>query len=353
MLSLVYGSDKISKADIVRRSSFSQTHVYLLLDALVERGYLEFGRGAIRGKGKPSPNVAINSNSLASIGLSFTSDTVKLALLNLSGECLLDTELVVPSNEPHEVLKSFKERIDTIRRDYPERRLIGMGVAMQGFRTGEPDVFRTPQALAAWRSLPIRSFFAHEFDCTVIAENNATSAAIAEQLIGAGHNARCLAYLSFNFGFGAGFLWNDKAVFGGHGNAGEITHMFLPEEIHHRPALGELQKRLGERGIELDGLQDLAKRFDPTWPGVEEWIQEITPSMKLTIRAIKAIIDPTAIFFGGEAPDALRRMLIDAADISDLAYETPDPQLLPSGIVGDSAHMGAALLPIHQLLLGG
>ena len=47
ILTLVHRSHRISKAEIVRQSSFSQTHVYLLLDALVSRQFLKFHPGEI------------------------------------------------------------------------------------------------------------------------------------------------------------------------------------------------------------------------------------------------------------------------------------------------------------------
>ncbi len=353
MLSLVHGAEKISKAEIVKRSSFSQTHVYLLLDGLVERGYLQFLPGEIKGKGKPSPRVALDLERLATVGLSFTADAVRIAVLDLAGERLIERPLMVQPNEPEVVRAAVAAELVNVANELPRRELIGLGIAMQGFRMGQADQFRTPPDLAAWRDYALHDFFRDLSPTAIIAENNATSAAIAEQLVGAGKDDRCLAYLSFNVGFGAGFVWNRKAVFGGHGNAGEISHMYPPEEMHLRPALGELLKHLNKNGVQVNDLNELATRFDPHWPCLQDWIGQVTPSLKTAIRAIKALIDPNAIYFGGDAPEGLRKMLIEAADISDLRYETPDPELKMSALVGDSAHIGAALLPMHQLLLDG
>ncbi len=183
-------------------------------------------------------------------------------------------------------------------------------------------------------------------------ENNATSAAIAELFCGGGKKHRCFGYLSFNHGFGCGIIWNDEPVFGGHGNAGEISSIFLDDEAPHRPALGELLNRLSDRGQDLT-FQRLLDAFDPTWPGVADWIEEVKPNLDLVIRGLSAILDPNAIFFGGKAPAELRKLLIDAcgpADQDRFGATKPYPELLPSEIRGDAATLGAAMLPLQKIV---
>ena len=111
--------------------------------------------------------------------------------------------------------------------------------------------------------------------------------------------------------FGGGIIWENHAVLGGFGNAGELGNLFNENEMKHRPALGELVAHLKSRGVKLEGIQDLLNNFDPSWPGVDEWLNDIAPLLNLTITAIRAVLDPEAIYFGGEAPDKLRDMLID------------------------------------------
>lgn len=353
VLSLVHRYGTIPRSDLDKRSSYSQASVYRIVDSLVGKGLLKLLQGEVRGRGKPSPRVCLNTDELASAGLSYTTDTVRLALLDLTGATLEDSILDADPNLPKDVLDALDNRLDAFFSDNPHRPMIGLGVAMQGWRSGQIDRFRTPPGLSEWDQVPLIDVLSERLSGEIIAENNATSAAIAEQLVGRGRETDCLAYLSFNAGFGGGFVWSRKAVFGGHGNAGELSSMFEQEDAHHRPALSELILRLKDNGIVVRDLNDLAERFDADWPGVQAWIAEITPQLKQAVRAIKATIDPNVIFFGGEAPEDLRALLIKAADISRAVRTGPDPELRRSGIKGDSAHIGAALLPIHQLLLDG
>ena len=90
---------------------------------------------------------------------------------------------------------------------------------------------------------------------------------------------------------------------------------------------------------------------DPNWPGISDWIKECGPQLREILAAIKAIVDPNAIFFGGDAPPELRRMLIAEAEGAFVRTGTPNPALLESHIEGDAAHLGAAFLPLHALAL--
>ncbi|MGL4239173.1 ROK family transcriptional regulator [Tabrizicola sp.] len=351
LLAILLREGRIPRASVTERVRLSQQSVHRLLDSLERRGFVRFGEAEIRGRGKPSPMVGLSPDRYASIGLSVTTESVFLCLLNITGQPLALERLEVAPNDPEEVLKSVEHRIASWKADeLKSRDLIGIGVAMQGYRTGTADRFEPPLPLAAWRGLPLEAVLADRFGLPVVPENNATASAIAEAFLGAGGAYRSLVYLSFNYGFGAGLFVNGHPVVGDQGNAGEISLLFATEENAHRPALGELLKRVRGHGIALQTVSELCASFDPGWPGVADWIAETGPRLRLALRAIKAILDPAAIFFGGEAPARLRQLLIAEAQTAFADHPTPNPRLCESAITGDAAHLGAAFLPLRTQL---
>ena len=74
------------------------------------------------------------------------------------------------------------------------------------------------------------------------------------------------------------------------------------------------------------------------------------PQLQLALRALQATVDPEAVFFGGEAPNELRHMLMNAADGAFRDERLPRPRLIVSALPGDPAHLGAGLLPLHELI---
>ena len=136
-------------------------------------------------------------------------------------------------------------------------------------------------------------------------------------------------------------IWDERPVLGSHGNACEIGYIYRGEQAHRsRPALGELIDRLNQHGVRIQTVGQLQTDFDPSWPGLDEWIEEVAPGLNLATNALTATLDPNAIFFGGEAPTALRKMLMDVCDPPSENFfgePIPTPVLKLSEIEGDSA----------------
>ncbi len=351
ILSIIRQLGPIARSDITAHAGLSQQSVHRLIDSLQTRGFLRFRPAAIKGRGKPSPLVEVDQETFVSLGLSFTTEKVLACLLDLKGSLLIDTELDVSPNDLPAVLDSLQEWTTDWSDRAPEgRRMIGMGIAMQGYRHGASDRFEPPSLLSNWRNIELTPLFQNRFKLPVFTENNATSCATAEYYLGGAGEHSCFAYLSFNHGYGAGLYWQSKPVQGGHGNAGEIGSIYRPEETIHRPALGELLKRMRAKGYDITHISQLPEYVTDDLPVIADWVKEVGPYLRRSLAALKGILDPTAIFFGGEAPMVLRRALINEANVVERVMHGPDPIFLESEIKGDAAHLGAAFLPLHQLI---
>lgn len=354
ILNVVRRRGSISRADITDFTDLSQQSVHRLVENLLQHRLLKTERAIVRGRGKPSPQIRLDTEATTSLGVSISTNAVEYTAVDLSGMPICDGELKAPPNDREAVIVELTRLVADLQSGgvLSKRRFLGIGIAMQGLRITHPNRFTTPLPLDNWARIPVDEIFEVALGKPAYVENNATSAAIAELFCGGGMRYRCFGYLSFNHGFGGGLIWNEAPVFGGHGNAGEIGSIFRRSEMSHRPALEELLIRLSDRGIVASYPQFLAE-FDPNWDGVAEWIAEVKPSLDLVIRSLSAIMDPNAIFFGGEAPAALRMMLIEACEPPDtdrLGTPKPYPELLLSAIEGDAATLGAAMLPMQQTI---
>lgn len=133
---------------------------------------------------------------------------------------------------------------------------------------------------------------------------------MAENMAGVGRFIRHFAYLAFNYGLGGGLISHGELWAGGYDNAGEFSGLYQDDEMDRRPALQFLLARLQQQGIPLDSVDEMCQRFDPQWPGVAEWVKDVTPTCNRLVNAISAIFNPKAIVFGGHIPVPLAEMLI-------------------------------------------
>lgn len=351
VLDAIRRKGSVARSELTEKTPLSQQSVHRLAEDLLERGLLRLEAPKIAGRGKPSPQLALAPDGAYGIGIAIDTDDVRIAVTNLVGDLLHLTTVGAVPNDPESVRVGAKAAVPAViaRLGLSADRIAGVGISMQGYRRKPGTAFVPPPKIAAWRDRDVTSIFENAFDFPVVAENNATLGAVAENWVGAGRRFDNFAYLSINQGFGGGIVLNGEPYVGHHMNAAEISSIYTEEEQERRPALRTLIAMLREAGHEIGSVSELKAGYDPSWPVIDRWIERVTPALDQMLRAITGILDPAAIVFGGEAPHDLRRRLAEAANprtADDIGLPFPGPELLISSIETDPNVLGAALLPI-------
>lgn len=351
ILEIVRRAPNILRSAVAPATNLTQPSVHRIIDQLLEMGLLTLGDPVIHGRGKPSPSLKLNAEARFTIGISVNTDSIAFGLCDFACRIVYEEMLEVAPTNRRDTLFVLKERLRAVlaERGVTQDKLAGIGFSMAGFFIGPERHFNAPELLRDWSLVDLRKELETLFDLPVWTENNGTTGAIGESAVGAGRNFSTFGYLSFNYGFGGGIVLDGKPFFGAFGNAGELSRVFTLEEGPSRPALGELLKRLDRSGIAIANIRELRQRFDPTWPQVSEWVEEVAPTLNRAIDMLRAVIDPEAIVFGGELPPALGEMLIAIPPSSTkprYGLEAPYPHRLLSPIQSDPAILGAALIPL-------
>lgn len=356
ILDAVRVNELVARADLPPLTGLSQQTVHRVTEDLLEKGLLRRCEPVIQGRGKPSPRLAINPSGAYGFGVSVDTNSVEAVWVDLVGQILSKSRIDVSPNDPEAVIGAAYETATSQRNklDIDPARVVGCGVSTQGFRVTRENLFTTPLPLDKWTGFAIEERFSTVFDCPAHAENNATLGAIAELWSGAGRTYPTFAYLSFNHGFGGGLIIEGKPYYGFNRNAAELTTSFPTEERADRPALQYLINALREKGLDVPTIDVLKSDFDPNWPGVREWVQRITPALNRIVSNLYAILDPAAIVYGGEAPPALRQMMIDATKFREpdrFGRSIPGPVLIQSQIPAEPSAVGAGIQAIRRQVL--
>ncbi|WP_214347707.1 ROK family transcriptional regulator [Pseudomonas congelans] len=351
LLDILRRRGAITRATVSTEMDLAQQSVHRLIEELISRGLLRSGERVKNGRGQPSPRIELVNEAVYAIGVSINTDSAVVCVADLGCNVLEQVTLRTPPLSRNSTLDSLEKTIERMlqRNGIEAQRVIGIGFAIAGFFLENRQI-NAPEPLRDWSLMDLQPVLEERFGMPVWLENNATTAAIGESLVGVGAWASNFIYLSFNFGFGAGVVINGKPYFGSHGNAGEIT-LYNDEESINRPALRYLLEDLHQSGVQVDSIEDLRLRFDPDWPGVDTWVTRVKPTLDRLINALAGLFDPQAVVFGGQLPPELGKRLIAATTFwGTHRYNSPPPrpQLLLSETNGDAAALGAALVPLKE-----
>jgi len=353
ILDIVRRHEPIARAMITAHTNLTQQSVHRLVETLIAGGLLR-AAAPLRGtRGQPSPTIKLVKEAAYSVGISVNTDAVTLSLADFGCNIIAQETLEMVPSDRRATLAALLQALQSIlkRHAVSRDRLIGLGFAMSGFFVSDNRAFNAPEPLRDWSLIDLRPELEGVFELPVWLENNATTGAIGESLRGVGLWCPTFAYLSFNYGFGGGLVLDGKPYLGFHGNAGEFSVVYTPEEAPRRPALQYLIKSLQKNGIDIGSIEELRQNFDRTWPGVEGWLADTMPMLDRLIATLVGVLDPQAIVFGGQLPPELGRMMISRVSMPSerrhrYGVGPDEARLVLSETKGDAAATGAALLPL-------
>lgn len=352
LLRLIWRNPGMSRSEITAHIDLTQQSVYRIIDQLAERGIVALGAPKPGvGRGQPSPTLRLDGQHAYSCGISVNTDMIGICLMDLAGRILGEASVPLREASMTQALDLVAAELAGLQRTHSlsADSFFGIGFAIAGYHVGGTR-YNAPLPLHEWSLIELGPLMAEFFGRPVWVHNGANTGTIAESMFGVGRYIKHFAYLSFNYGFGGGLISDGELLLGGNGNAGEFSGIYDAEESKSRPALQYLIERLNHNGVEVPSISYMRKYFDPTWPGVAEWVDEVTPAYNRIINAIRAVVDPQAIVFGGQVPSGLAQMLIDQTRIFDrprYGVNRPGPKLIVSDIATDASAMGAAVTPFR------
>lgn len=353
LLRLIWRYPGMSRSELAAQSDLTQQSVHRIIDALAERGIVLLGSPKPGlGSGQPSPMLRLNGGHAYSCGLSVTTDVIDICLMDLAGNTIAESSIPLRERSMMDALDLVRVQLNQLQQQHglSQQAFFGLGFGISGFHVGGTS-YNASLPLHEWSLIELGPLLTALFNRPVWVMNGGKTGAVAESMFGAGRFIKHFAYLSFNYGFGGGLVSDGELLLGGNGNAGEFSQIYLDEEVPRRPALQSLMERLNRNGVNVPSMTYLRKNFDRDWPGVSEWVDEITPAYNRLVNSIWAVFDPQAIIFGGQVPPVIAQILVDRTSwygkTPRYGIWRPRPKLIVSEIGSDAAAMGAAVTPFR------
>jgi predicted NBD/HSP70 family sugar kinase len=358
-----------SKADVARYAHLTPPAVAGIFDVLVNAGYVELKGKRFGQKGQPSIMYGIAPEGGFSIGLHLGRRTLDAVLVEFSGAVRTSESHEYEYPEPENVRRIVGGVITRMREGLGEHaaRLIGIGISAPYFLGGwERELGFPPEVSARWREVDLTNFFTETNGLPLFVENDASAAAAAELVFGAGTRYRDFIHLSINTMIGGGLIIDGVLQTGANGNAAAFGPMPVTpshlssvpppagpfEILLRRASVYGLINHLRANGIAINRVREL----DPMPPEARalfnEWQEDCADALAQAIIATISVVDVEAIVIDGLLPRALMQDTVAKvqrrfAELVPMGLVAPE---IVAGTTGPRASaIGAGILPIYSM----
>lgn len=361
VLEMIRLQGPISRAAIARKTGLSVQTLSNIADELLGSGLLRVEPVRTGSRGAPAVGLTLNPDGGYTFGISLDHRRLVLVLVDITGGVRGQETMEIEGLAPRVVLRHVKRLATALTRQagVAADRLWGAGVVMpMRFEHGAPVAFG-PTSMPAWQQVPVVDLLSASLGIPVQVENDATAAAVGEQLHGAGRRLRDFFYIYIGVGVGGGMILSGHPYRGSAGRAGELGHIVV--EAGGRPcACGnrgclERYASLSAAQHALDGRPEGLSRIDPSRmadriDAMGPWIDLAARHLATACITIDNLLDPEAIVIGGIVPDSILTRLIDSlrAHLSRTRLTNRQVQIIKPEVDRETPALGGAALPLFN-----
>jgi len=222
--------NSLARIDLAKKIKLSNPSISKNVEDLLHKGMIVETGTASSGVGRRSIKLCYNSSWGCVAALDFISSAVRIAYSDMSGKILkiktIENVFIIDKNIIENVIEETKAL-------YQESfgKLYCVCIGTPGEIDKDTGYFIFAPRFKDAQSINLKKIFEERFDAKIIVKNDVNLAVKGEQMFGKGLGAESLAFISVDYGVGAGLFLNGKLYEGRRGYAGEIG-MLLNDFSH-------------------------------------------------------------------------------------------------------------------------
>jgi len=354
----------LPKAELARLTNLSTQTVSVIINRLLEEGFV-VKRASLRGRiGQPSQPIALDPDGAFSIGVQIGRRNLDVALIDFTGAPRYRKSIVYGAPSVDAVFGEIGEHLERIEDQLgfeKSRRISGIGLAAPlAFGGWRELVGLSPQDADAWTRTNMRERLQGMTHLPVAFAKDTAAACVAELVAGRGRHLKNYLYVFVDTLIGGGLVINGQPHAGVYGNAGAIGSMPLAVAGSSRPggvqqllasaSLATLEDMFAAVGLESLAAGDPRLLQSPWAPVTRRWVQEAATAIAFSINTSSCLLDLDAVIVDGAVGAPLLEALIDAVRMALGSYSWQGimrPEIIPGAIGRDAKVIGAAYLPLH------
>jgi len=163
------------------------------------------------------------------IGIDIGGTKCAVCLGNESGNILEKRKFPTPANVNEAISKLLDTAEELAQKATAEDPVRAAGISCGGPLDEANGIVMSPPNLPGWDRIPITKLVEERLNVPCGLMNDASACALSEYRLGAGRGAKCMVFMTFGTGLGAGIVADGKLLGGANGNGGELGHIRLAD----------------------------------------------------------------------------------------------------------------------------
>jgi len=355
-----------SRQQLAGTTALSQASVSNLIGEMLEEGLVEEAGLVGSDGGRPRVLLQVRPGFRYVVGADVAETRVLIELYDLSMARLAQAEFE-HDDDPAQVAEQLLAGLAAVTADagVDPGLVLGYGVGVPGVvdQDGVVDSQST-----GWDAVPLGAMLRAGTEVPIFVENGAKTFGQAEMWFGAARGARHAVIIMIGTGVGAAVVMDGRSYRGANSNAGEWGHTTLvyDGEVCRCGARGCLEAYVGAGGIGRRLAAATGRPYTPTLltemlastpPAAREVFTETAGYLGAGIADLINLFSPERIVLGGIAGSVLGERFLpeirEAAARHALRRPYSQTSIDLCTLGPDAVAMGAATLPIAQLLADG
>lgn len=350
ILGAIRAHGPLSRGAVARHTSLSMPTVSRQIATLIDLGLLsEAPSPQPTGEvGRPTVPVDLNEDVIAACGVHIGITTTTYGLSTLRGVLLDSVRIPTPKGAPEAVLERIAREVEGFLATWPERRIIGVGLAIGGQVDAERGLL--DHGSLGWRAVPARDIVESVTGLPVHLDGHVPAMATAELLFGEAVHARSALYFYAREMVGVAVAV-DGVLHRGPGQSGSIAHLPVGGDVPCPCGrTGCLEVAVAERAVleravragvlrepDIRALRAAARAGDAE---ADRILTDRARALGTAVALLRDIVNPELVVLGGQAftdaPDHLsvvygaykENTVLPDADIVTTSRFGPDVQAM-------------------------
>jgi predicted NBD/HSP70 family sugar kinase len=217
------GEESRSLSDLKATTQVSLPTLRQALQELSDTGWVcPVGRSSSTG-GRRATLFGLNDQTHLIIGVHLEIPTLNMVVSGLNGQVIDRIHLADQAELlPDEAISTIVDYVRHVQTTYPNRKLLGLGLAMPGFIDLASGKILFSVRAPQWQNFPLRARLESELGLPVIIENDVDCMTFAELAQAKMPDATDMLYLGFSEGVKVSILLGGQLLKGPFGNTGMI-----------------------------------------------------------------------------------------------------------------------------------